>query len=99
MFRVAEGKLPEMHVWAVIPAEEVMIDMSKGYQASQCRTMIGQEFHSRVTLPDYFWGDWNRMPDGWHYRPNAMANAIATSYARSEIRKITLAAAARKIQH
>jgi hypothetical protein len=82
--RFNQGLLPELHAWVVVPEHEEIIDLTTGYQPLQCKRMIGKEFHPRVLPPSYLWCKWNNLPDGWRYRADPIATAMASLLIQKE---------------
>ena len=78
--RFAQGWLPEVHVWVVVPETETLIDMTTAYQPAQCRKMIGKEFHPESVPPPYFWDKFDRLPDWWRYKADAVAIAMMHAF-------------------
>lgn len=52
---VANGLLPEMHVWAAIPFTKEIVDMSTKFWPEQAQRLGGFDWPGTVP-PDFFWG-------------------------------------------
>ncbi len=52
---VANGLLPEMHVWAAIPSRKEIVDMSTKLWPEQAQRLGGFDWPGTVP-PDFFWG-------------------------------------------
>lgn len=77
-YRFAQGLLPEMHAWVVLPEHEEIIDLTTGFQPMQCKRMIGKEFHPSVRPPPYLWCKWDALPHGWRYKADPVATMMAS---------------------
>jgi hypothetical protein len=49
-----QGHLPEMHAWIYIPKTKLVIDFTSGFQAHQCRNLLGLHWEKSVRLPRAF---------------------------------------------
>lgn len=74
--RLAAGAMPELHVWAAIPARGELIDMTTKYWPEQCRLIQGLDWPGD-TPPAYFWGTADELPDRVLYAPDLKAIAVA----------------------
>jgi hypothetical protein len=74
--RVAAGEMPELHVWAAIPARGEIIDMTTRYWPKQCRLIQGLDWPGDQP-PSYFWGAAGELPEGVLYAPDMQAIALA----------------------
>ena len=74
--RIATGDMPEMHVWAAIPALRQIIDMTTRYWPEQCLLIQGRNWPGNEP-PTYFWGTARELPDGVIYAPDLQAIALA----------------------
>jgi hypothetical protein len=48
---LSQGHLPEMHCWVGLIEENAIIDLTTGFQSSQCQRIIGKNWHKSVALP------------------------------------------------
>lgn len=63
------GSLPEMHVWAVDPATESIIDLTSGIWPDRCKQLTGMNWKAPMP-PDFLWTTFNQLPKGVIYEPN-----------------------------
>jgi len=76
--RFAQGLLPEMHVWAGLPARGEIVDLTLRFQPEQCERMLKHKWESPHL--DYFWGtaeDCSRL--GYIYHPSVDGIKMAIS--------------------
>ncbi len=52
--RLAARGMPEMHVWAAIPEDNEIIDLTTGFQVQQCRETAGMDWPG-AHPPEYIW--------------------------------------------
>ena len=77
VLRLANGRLPEMHCWAAIPATGELIDLTTRHLPELLpRALPGEEWSAPVP-PLLFWGRAESMPAGWRYEADAGAIGIA----------------------
>ncbi len=41
---LSQRRMPELHCWVAFPGEELIVDLTSGYQGDICRTMLGVSF-------------------------------------------------------
>ena len=69
---VATGGLPEMHCWFALPREQVVIDLTAGFQRENCRRLTGLDWADDLVLPRHIvigHGPRHRHQHRWIYRP------------------------------
>jgi hypothetical protein len=69
--------LPEIHVWAGDPKRQEIVDLSTGFQPTQCLVTAGMEWRTPHP-PAYVWCRPDRLPCGI-YEPNREATLFAAS--------------------
>jgi hypothetical protein len=74
--RLAAVGMPELHVWAAIPARGEIIDMTTRFWPEQCRLIQRLDWPGDKP-PTYFWGTADEVPDGVVYTPDMTAIALA----------------------
>ena len=74
--RIAQGLLPEVHVWAADPKRLEIVDLTTGFQAEQCLRMTGEPWLT-PPLPAYVWTGKDGLPEGTIYRPDRDATEMA----------------------
>lgn len=85
--RIAAGLLPEMHIWAAIPSENQIIDLTTKFFPQQCHSMLKWDWPG-IEPPEYFWGGPEDLPEGVLYRPSMDAIQLASTYALNIIHEI-----------
>jgi len=76
---VANGKMPEMHVWAAIPALHEIVDFSTGFWPGQALVLGGFDWPGDRP-PEYLWCKAKELPSGVIYQPNTTATMLALLY-------------------
>jgi hypothetical protein len=81
IFKVAQGKLPEMHVWAAVAEQSdshngFIIDVTTKYWPERCLKVIGREWLAPKP-PDYLWVNSHQMPKFVNYYPELKAIELA----------------------
>lgn len=71
------GQLPEIHVWAAIPATNEIIDMTTKFWPELCPQMTGSKWEG-LPPPDYLWCKADELPKRVLYRPIAGATFFAS---------------------
>lgn len=70
--RIAQGALPECHVWAALPDRNEIVDFSTGFFKG-----VASKRHGLTWLdadpPEYLWCPANALPEGVRYRPSLQA--------------------------
>jgi hypothetical protein len=67
------GRMPEMHVWAGIPSEQTLVDMTTGFWPEQAKLLKGFEWKADPP-PPYFWGTAQELGEnGGFYKPERKA--------------------------
>lgn len=74
-------KLPEMHVWAGIPGNQEIIDLSTGYIAEHCVKGTGMDWPGPKP-PAWLWCNVQNLPERVYYTPNRQATEIAYQFSR-----------------
>ena len=84
--KVRDGCLPEMHVWAAVPEEKLIIDMASGMFPAQCKKLLGREWESKKP-PDCFWRrSYDKVwPEDVVYKPDVQACLTAHLFIRGII--------------
>jgi len=76
------GKLPEMHIWTLIPDTLEIVDMTSGFFPARCMETLNLDWPGDKP-PEYFWQkaeyslDW---PEGLQYVADPNATEIATRF-------------------
>ena len=83
---VAQGNLPEMHVWAGDPATQEVVDIATLDFPTRAQDLIGYPWLD-VKPPGFFWGTGDELPDGAFYEPNREATLYADKAARKWARQ------------
>ena len=73
--------LPEMHVWAAIPATNEIVDLTSGQFPAQCRLLQNLDWPG-IQPPDYFWckADKDVWPKNVCYEAKESAIRLAAFY-------------------
>ena len=69
----SNGYLPEMHCWFALPREQVIVDLTAGFQRENCRRLTGLAWDDDLSLPRHIvigHGPRHRHQHRWIYRPN-----------------------------
>lgn len=74
--RIAQGLMPEMHVWVGIPETQEIVDLTTRYLKGQCQQLIGHEWIGDDP-PHHLWCKCEELPPGVIYRPDRLATMIA----------------------
>jgi hypothetical protein len=76
-----QGVLPEVHVWAAMPASREIIDMSSGCFPEQAKLLMGWDWHAELP-PKFLWT--SELPSNAVYEahPDATAFALALALAK-----------------
>lgn len=69
---LAQGKMPEMHVWVALPERGEIIDMTTGFWPANCLAILGMDWPGPKP-PEYFWGTEEDLPNGVVYDPDVQA--------------------------
>lgn len=83
-YAVMMGALPEMHVWAAIPADGEIIDVTTRYLPMQASRLAGLKWKG-PTPPDYLWCGAAGLPKGVRYRPNRDATVLAVAFLAGKV--------------
>jgi hypothetical protein len=75
-----KGALPEMHVWAAIPATREIVDLTTAFWPEKSVRLYGLPWTAERP-PDYFWS--NELPDGVIYEPEIGAIYVASMLLRA----------------
>lgn len=62
------GQMPEMHVWAAIPTDKTIIDLTTCYLIQQAKHRANIEWTAPMP-PDHLWCRADDLPPGVLYRP------------------------------
>lgn len=73
---VAEGNLPEIHIWLGIVSTQELVDFSTGMLPEVCRRVSGWDWPGEKP-PAYLWTPVNQVPDLVRYRLDADATIYA----------------------
>lgn len=63
---LAQGRMPEVHVWAALPREREIVDLTAGLWPDQA-ARFGYDWPGDRP-PRYFWGGAQHLPAGAYYR-------------------------------
>lgn len=74
---LADGLLPEMHVWAALAEPPTIIDLTSKYWPAQARRLAGLEWTAELP-PPFVWGV---PPAGARYMPVPAATFLALEFA------------------
>jgi hypothetical protein len=83
---IADGRLPEMHVWAGLPDINTIVDLTTGYFPEQAKILAEIDWPG-AQPPSYFWGRIAEMPDGCVYAPVHEAIKVAWAVINSALAK------------
>lgn len=75
---VANGRLPEMHVWLADPEAEELIDLATGTLRAEAEERVGLTW-TRADPPDFLWVGFDAVPADAHYRVAKAAIEVAGS--------------------
>ena len=75
-FALAQGLLPEMHVWAGDPVRQEIVDVTTWEFPDQARELIGAEWKTPLP-PDFLWCKTSEIPQDAEYKPSKSATEIA----------------------
>lgn len=76
VYRLVVGRtLPEIHAWAVIPEEQMIVDATTRYLPILAAT-AGFEWRT-APPPTTLWATAETLPDGWIYKPYEAATKLA----------------------
>lgn len=65
MAAIAEGRLPEMHVWIGIPISGEIVDFTTKFWPDQAMELTGETWPG-TPPPDIFWDTPNMLPGAWY---------------------------------
>lgn len=74
--RFIQGLLPEMHVWAITEAIE-LVDLTTGYQCQQAIIIGNFKWDKELIPPVYLWCPVKNIPRQFVYSPSPVASAMA----------------------
>jgi hypothetical protein len=77
LIAVANGKMPEIHIWVAIPKTQTIIDFSTREFPNQCKELIGQDWPGDRP-PKYLWCTVDELPERVLYKPNMDAIQYAS---------------------
>lgn len=63
---VAQGAMPEMHVWIALPDTGELVDFTTAFWPTQAKLLTGMDWPGDQP-PTYFWG--KELPKGVQYKP------------------------------
>lgn len=72
LHKIVAGHLPEIHCWAAIVKENVIIDVTTQYWPDNAKRLCGYDWPG-VLPPSFVWCRADQLPDGVRYRPNLEA--------------------------
>lgn len=75
---IAEGFMPEMHVWAGIPEDQVLVDLTTGFWPEQAKLLGGFDWRAGLP-PKYYWGPGEDLVEG-RYTPEIGAFRAAIQF-------------------
>lgn len=64
--RLAEGRLPEVHCWIGLPRDKEIIDITTRHLPALVQEALNVPW-TTPQPPDFFWGNMEDLPAGWHY--------------------------------
>lgn len=67
-FKIAQGLLPEMHVWAAIAETGLVVDMAAGWFPAQAKAIQNFDWPGPKP-PKFVWATAEQMPDWAVYQP------------------------------
>lgn len=70
------GTLPEMHVWVGLPQDQMIVDLTTGYQMRQCIETARMEWLT-ASLPEYIWCSGRELPGRYVYEASKSATMLA----------------------
>lgn len=73
---VIENRLPEMHVWLIIPSTKEIIDFTTYELPEQMKRMLNREWKTEDP-PDFLWAPYDKIPEDVVYTPNREATEYA----------------------
>jgi len=85
--RIADGLLPEMHVWVADPETQEMIDISSKYFPRQCMEMLGVDWPGDLP-PDYLWMKAGTVQESCRYIPYEEATIVAMQFFAHYMREV-----------
>lgn len=68
-FRIAQGALPEVHVWTALPDREEIVDFSTGFFKEVASERHNLQWED-ADPPAFLWCNARALPEGVRYRPN-----------------------------
>lgn len=76
-----ENRLPEMHVWVAVPANNLIIDLTSGQFPVQCKRLIGLDWSGPIP-PNHLWckADPEKWMDNVAYQPDVKAIELVMDY-------------------
>jgi len=78
--------LPEIHVWLGHVEDQEIVDLTIGYQPSNCERLIHKKW--KTPKPDDFL--WGKPKPGWIYKASEAATRFAVEYMRKDLRSLFL---------
>lgn len=76
IFKIIQGHLPEMHVWAAVAKENTIIDVTTKFWPERCMQMISRRWLAPKP-PDYLWAKISEIPNGVTYQADVRAIQLA----------------------
>jgi len=70
--RLANNLLPEMHVWAAVPAEQEMVDLTTSFWPEQCQRLLGRDWPGDLP-PSWLWATCEELPERVVYQADLRA--------------------------
>jgi hypothetical protein len=84
---LADGDLPEIHVWVGLPDSQELLDFSTGDWPGLCQQFLGKDWPGPKP-PRYFWASASQgLPAGVCYLPSEAAIAFAVDCLANLVRK------------
>lgn len=78
--RLARGMLPEMHVWAAIVEDQVLIDFTTGRWLERFKQLTPALTWSAPLPPEFLWCQAEHLPAACYYQPDLEATRIADRF-------------------
>lgn len=85
LMAILQNRMPEMHVWLVIPSTEEIIDMTTYELPTMAEEKAKLKWQS-ARPPDYLWVNFNAIPSNVIYRANRDAIVLAMNYMERTIK-------------
>jgi len=84
-FMIAQGRMPEMHVWVGNPETQEIVDINAGLFPVQAQKLIGVDWPG-PRPPDVLWTRASQLPENAWYRPDGEATKLAMEMLISDFR-------------